>query len=68
MTSERDKVDKPRDPDFLAAEAALDRAARKARRRAIHTTGSFPVYEDCKVVFYTEKDLTALDPDWKTDN
>ena len=56
----------PRDPDFVAAEAALDRAAKKARRRAIETTGSFPVFKDGKIVYYTVEDLARIDPDWDT--
>ena len=40
--------------DTLAALAALRRAAVKARRRAIETTGSVPVWKDGKVVYETE--------------
>ena len=40
--------------DTLAALAAMRRAAVKARRRAIDTTGSVPVWKDGKVVYETE--------------
>ena len=42
---------KPRDPDFVGAEAALRRAAKKARRRAFQTTGKVAVFIDGKVVW-----------------
>ena len=41
-TRDRDnskEVEKPRDPDFIGAEVAIQRAARKARRRAMDTLG-----------------------------
>ena len=41
-------------PDSIAAEAAMRRAAIKARRRAIETTGSVAVYRDGKIVYETE--------------
>ncbi len=41
-------------PDSLAALAALRRAAVKARRQAIETTGSVPVWKDGKIVYETE--------------
>lgn len=40
--------------DTLAALAALRRAAVKARRRAIETTGSVPTWRDGKIVYETE--------------
>ena len=40
--------------DTLAALAALRRAAVKARRRAIETTGSVPTWRDGNIVYETE--------------
>ena len=40
--------------EFVGAEAALRRAAVKARRRAIETTGSVPVWRDGEIVYETE--------------
>ena len=40
--------------DFDGADAAMRRAAIKARRRAIETTGSVAVYRDGKIVYETE--------------
>ena len=40
----------PRDPDLVGAEAAMLRAANRARRRAEETTGSVAVYKDGKIV------------------
>ncbi len=45
---------RPRSKDFIGAEAALRRAAMKARRRAIETTGSVPTWRDGKIVYDTE--------------
>ena len=39
---------------FLGMDAALRRAAKKARRRAIETTGSVPTWRDGKLVYDTE--------------
>ena len=39
---------------FKGAEAALRRAAVKARKRAIETTGSVPTWRDGKIVYDTE--------------
>ena len=39
---------------FLGMDAALRRAAIKARRRAIETTGSVPTWRDGKLVYDTE--------------
>ena len=44
----------PRSADSIAAEAAMRRAAIKARRRAIETTGSVPTWRDGKIVYETE--------------
>ena len=43
-----------RDPFWLAAEAALRRAAYKARQRDIALTGSAVTYRDGKIVYDTE--------------
>lgn len=43
-----------RHPDFVGAEAALKRAAMKARRRAIETSGSVAIYRDGKIVHVKE--------------
>ena len=43
--------DRPLDPDFDGALAALKRAATKARRRAIETSGYVAVLRDGKVVW-----------------
>ena len=45
---------RPRSADSIGAEAALRRAAVKARRRAIETTGSVPTWRDGKIVYETE--------------
>lgn len=39
---------------FLGMDAALRRAAIKARKRAIETTGSVPTWRDGKLVYDTE--------------
>lgn len=39
---------------FRDIEAALRRAAVKARKRAIETTGSVPTWRDGKIVYDTE--------------
>ena len=49
-----DLTPKPLDPDRVGADAAMLRAARKAQRRALETTGSFPVWRDGKIVYRTE--------------
>ncbi|VAW75184.1 hypothetical protein MNBD_GAMMA15-1967 [hydrothermal vent metagenome] len=41
---------KPRDPDFVGADAAMHRAAKRARRRAEETSGSVAVYKDGRIV------------------
>ena len=51
MSSQNQKSNpKPRDPDFAGAEAALRRAAERARRRAAETTGTVVIYRDGKIV------------------
>lgn len=45
---------RPRSADSVAAEAAMRRAAIKARKRAIETTGSVPTWRDGKIVYETE--------------
>ncbi len=51
---DRKRTRVPRNPDFIGAEAALKRAAIKAQRRAIETSGSYAVYRDGKIVHVTE--------------
>ena len=46
------KGDRP--AHFIGAEAALRRAAKEARKRAIETTGSVPTWRDGKIVYDTE--------------
>jgi len=41
---------KTRDPDLVGAEAAMQRAAERARRRAIETTGSVVIFKDGKII------------------
>jgi len=43
-------TEKYRDPDFVGADAAMLRAAERARRRAQETTGEMPVFRDGQVV------------------
>ena len=45
---------RPRSADSIGAEAAMRRAAIKARKRAIKTTGSVPTWRDGKIVYETE--------------
>ena len=47
-------VERERPAHFVGAEAALRRAAVKARKRAIETTGSVPVWKDGEIVYETE--------------
>ncbi len=54
MMQEAKQVERPRHPDFVGAEAALKRAAIKARRRAIEVSGSVAIYRDGKIVHVTE--------------
>ena len=46
-----EKSRKPRDPDFIGAEAALSRAAKRARRRAFETIGAVAVFKNGRVVW-----------------
>ena len=39
---------------FAGMDAAMRRAALKARKRAIETTGSVPTWRDGKIVYETE--------------
>ncbi len=52
---------KPRDPDFVGAEAAMHRAAELARRRAIETSGSVAVFKDGKIVQNTASTGLSVD-------
>lgn len=45
---------RPRSTESIGAEAAMRRAALKARKRAIETTGSVPTWRDGKIVYETE--------------
>lgn len=57
VTQEKEKrtaAQEERNPYWLGAEAALKRAAKKARRRDIALTGSAVTYRDGKVVYDTE--------------
>ena len=45
---------RPRSADSIGAEAAMRRAALKARKRAIETNGSVPTWRDGKIVYETE--------------
>ena len=57
VTQEKEKrttAQEERNPYWLGAEAALKRAAKKARRRDIALTGSAVSYRDGKVVYDTE--------------
>lgn len=52
---QKHQVEQPeRDPFWLGVEAALHRAAKKARKRDIALTGSAVSYRDGKVVYDTE--------------
>ena len=50
----RKDANKERPAHFIGAETALRRAAVKARKRAIETTGSVPTWRDGKIVYDTE--------------
>ena len=54
---------KPRDPDFVGAEAAMRRAAVKARRRAFRTIGKVAVFIDGKVVWQKPDGTFIEDPE-----
>ena len=51
---DQERISLPCNPDFIGAEAALRRAAIKAQRRAIETSGSYAIYKDGKIVHVTE--------------
>ena len=53
-TADKKATKRPRSERFIGAEAALRRAAVKARRRAIETTGSVPTWKNGKIVYETE--------------
>ena len=55
-----EKSRKPRDPDFIGAEAALSRAAERARRRAFETVGAVAVFKNGRVV-WEKADGTCVD-------
>ena len=55
-----EKSRKPRDPDFIGAEAALSRAAERARRRAFETVGAVAVFKNGRVV-WEKADGTYVD-------
>ncbi len=42
------------DAFFKGVDAAMRRAAKEARKRAIETTGSVPTWRDGKIVYDTE--------------
>lgn len=58
MDKQSDKGSKPTKEEsaayFAGVEAALRRAAVKARKRAIETTGSVPIWRDGEIVYETE--------------
>ena len=64
-TRDRDhsmEAEKPRDPDFIGAEVAINRAARIARRRAMENLGSVAMYKDGKVVWETPDGIFLGEP------
>ncbi len=61
--SSQDPGSKPRDPDIVGAEAALRRAAVKARERAFRTTGKVAVFKDGRVVWEKADGTFTDDPD-----
>ncbi len=56
------QAEKPRDPDFIGAEVAIQRAAGIARRRAMETLGSVAVFKDDKVVWETAEGTFLNEP------
>ena len=58
MDKQSDKGSKPTKEEsaayFAGVEAALRRAAVKARKRAIEATGSVPTWRDGEIVYETE--------------
>ncbi len=63
------KAKRPRDPDMIGAEAAMHRAAKKARQRAFETIGAVAVWKDGKMVWEkpdgTYTDVLEHDPETK---
>ena len=55
MTSQNDqgqaRAKRPRDPDMIGAEAAMHRAAQKARRKSFEAGLPVAVFKDGKVVW-----------------
>ncbi|BDD86255.1 hypothetical protein [Desulfofustis limnaeus] len=49
-TTDREQNEKQRDPDFIKAEIALQRAAQKARERAKRAGSGVAVLKDGKIV------------------
>ena len=59
----RQRTRDQRGTSFDGIMAALERAAIKAQRRAIATTGSYAIYKDGKIVHVTEiPDLDKNEP------
>ena len=54
IKDEREQDRRARDAHSAGIMAALKRAAIKAQRRAIETSGSYPIYKDGKIVYVTE--------------
>ncbi len=50
---------RPRDPDLIGAEAAMHRAAARARRRAARHTGYIVVYENGEIIRVKVDDETS---------
>ena len=65
MTVRRQKsprlAKKSRDQDLIGAEAAMLRASKRARRRAIETTGSVAIFSEGEIVW--EKDIRKIFPE-----
>ena len=59
------QAEKPRDPDFIGAEVAIQRAATIARRRAVDTSGSVAVFKEGKVVWETADGRFLEEPEFK---
>ena len=62
------QAERPRDPDFVGAEMAIQRAAGIARRRAIETLGSVAVFKDGRVVWETADGTLLEDPEQNAGN
>lgn len=62
----RNPINKLRDQDLIGAEAAMLRASKRARRRAIETTGSVAIFRNGIIV--QEKDVKKIFPDDNKDN